>query len=330
MVSPKFGGIAAVAILIGGLGAGPLPRAAAQILIVGNDEKQGWDENAKPIFREPGKDTLTVIDISKPDTPRIAASIPLMNSVVGPPTNLAITPAGDTALVANSLEPLVQGWGHRLEPDNKVFLIDLKANPPAVTGTITVGKQPSGMAISPKGDLALVANRADGTISVLSIHGKDVLVLDTVPVGAAADQVSAVAITPDGKHALVAKAAANRVALLSIDGQKVTYDKRDLPTGIFPYNVAVTPDGKVALTIDNGAGGGSDGNAKTVSVIDLEANPPRVIDHVTVGNSPKGSQSARRAILPSRSRRAARMCRRPHSFIIRPAPSPRSRSTARG
>jgi DNA-binding beta-propeller fold protein YncE len=288
MVSSRFAGIAAIAIVIGGLIAGPSSRASAQILIVGNDEKQGWDENAKPIFREPGKDTLTVIDISKPDAPRITSSIPLMNSVVGPPTNLAISPSGDIALVANSLEPLVQGWGHRLEPDNKVFLIDLKANPPADIGTITVGKQPSGMAISPKGDLALVANRADGTISVLSIRGKDVLVLDTVTVGAASDQVSAVAITPDGKHALAAKAAANKVALLSIDGQKVTYDKRDLPTGIFPYNVAVAPDGKLALAVDNGNGGGSDGNAKTVSVIDLEATPPRVIDHVTVGDSPEG------------------------------------------
>jgi DNA-binding beta-propeller fold protein YncE len=287
MVSSRFGEIAAVAIVIGLL-AGLSSRGSAQILIVGNDEKQGWDESGKPIFREPGKDTLTVIDISKPDTPQITSSIPLMNSVVGPPTNLAISPSGDIALVANSLEPVVQGWGHRLEPDNKVFLVDLKANPPADIGTITVGKQPSGMAISPKGDLALVANRADGTISVLSIRGKDVLVLDTVTVGAATDQVSAVAITPDGKHALAAKAAANKIALLSIDGQKVTYDKRDLPTGIYPYNVAVTPDGKLALTVDNGNGGGSDGNAKTVSVIDLEANPPRVIDHVTVGDSPEG------------------------------------------
>jgi DNA-binding beta-propeller fold protein YncE len=288
MASSRFGRITAIAILICGLAAGLSSRALGQVLIVGNDEKQAWDENAKPILREPGKDTLTVIDISKPDAPRITSSIPLMNSVVGPPTNLAITPAGDIALVANSLEPVIQGWGQRLEPDNKVFLVDLKTNPPSVIGTITVGKQPSGMAISPKGDLALVANRADGTISVLSIRGKDVLALDTVPVGAATDSVSAVAITPDGKHALAAKAAANKVALLTIDGQKVSYDKRDLPTGVFPYNVAVTPDGKLALTVDNGAGGGSDGNAKTVSVIDLEADPPRVIDHVTVGDSPEG------------------------------------------
>src|SRR5271165_1749504 len=284
MRSLIFAGCAAAAIVIGGA----LSGAFGQSLIVGNDEKQEWDENGKPIFRDPGHDTLSVIDISKPDTPQIKATIPLINSVVGPPTNLAISPAGDIALVANSLEPLVQGWGHRLEPDNKVFLIDLKTNPPSVIGTITVGKQPSGLAISPKGDLALVANRADGTISVLSIKGKDVLVTDTVTVGAGPDQVSAVAITPDGKHALAVKSNANKVALLSIDGQKVTYDKRDLPAGIFPYNVAVSPDGKLALTADNGGGGSSDGNADTVSVIDLEANPPRVIDHVTVGDSPEG------------------------------------------
>ena len=288
LASSRFAAAATVAILIGGLAAGPSSPAAAQILIVGNDEKQGWDENAKPIFREPGKDTLTVIDISKPDTPQIASSIPLMNSVVGPPTNLAVTPSGDIALVANSLEPVVQGWGHRLEPDNKVFLIDLKANPPAVIGTVTVGKQPSGMAISPKGDLALVANRADGTISVLSIRGKEVLVLDTVTVGAGTDQVSAIAITPDGKQALAVKSAANKVALLSIDGQKVTYGKRDLPAGIFPYNIAVTQGGKLALTADTGNGGSSDGNLDTVSVIDLEADPSRVIDHLTVGDSPEG------------------------------------------
>jgi hypothetical protein len=42
------------------------------------------------------------------------------------------------------------------------------------------------------------------------------------------------------------------VALLTIDGDKVTYDKRDLPTGLFPYNVVVSPDGKIAMTADNG------------------------------------------------------------------------------
>ena len=298
MASSRLAGTAAVAIVIGGLAVGLSPGASAQVLIVGNDEKQGWDDNLKPIFREPGRDSLTVIDISKPDGPRIASSISLMNSVVGPPTNLAFTPAADIALVANSLEPLVQEWGRRLEPDNKVFLIDLKANPPAVIGTITVGKQPSGMAISPKGDLALVANRADGTISVLSIHGKDVLVLDTVPVGAAGDSVSAVAITPDGKHALATKFNNHKVALLDVNGDKVTYTKLDLPTGPWPYNVAVAPSGKIALTADNGNAGSSDGSVDTVSVIDLEAKPPRIIDRVVVGNDTIGDGPEGIAVSP--------------------------------
>ena len=157
---------ALVVTLLAGVAGCVLTPAFGQTLIVGNDEKNGI-ENHKPIVREPGHDTLSVIDLSNPGAPRISATIPLMNSVVGPPTNLAIVPSGDIALVANSVAPEVEGWSHKLVPDNKVFVVDLKASPPKVIGTVTVGKQPSGMAISPKGDLALVANRADGTISVL-------------------------------------------------------------------------------------------------------------------------------------------------------------------
>ena len=80
----------------------------------------------------------------------------------------------------------------------------------------------------------------------------------------------------------------HKVALLSVDGQKVTYTKRDLAVGLWPYNLDVTPDGRLALTADNGNAGGSDGNVDTVSVIDLEAKPERVIDKVVVGDAPEG------------------------------------------
>jgi DNA-binding beta-propeller fold protein YncE len=282
----RAGRIAALTALIGTLAVGV---ASAQTMIVGNDEKITWDENGKAVQHAPGKETLSVVDISKPDAPKITATIPLPNTIAGPPTNLAIHPSGEFALVANSLNAEPEGEKWKNVPDNRVFVVDLKQNPPKLVGTVEAGKQPSGMAISPKGDFALVTNRADGSVSVLSINGKDnVKVTDTVSVGAPADQVSAVAITPDGKRALAAKAMANKIALLSIDGGKVTYDKRDLPVGIYPYNLAITPDGKLALTADNGAGGGSDGNVDTVSVIDLEANPARVIDHIVVGDAPEG------------------------------------------
>jgi YVTN family beta-propeller protein len=278
-------GVAAAVVLVFGLASG---AARAQLLIVGNDEKITFGADGKPIQHEPGHDTVSIIDVSKPAAPRVAATFPLINTIVGPPVNLAIHPSGEIALVANSMNPQPDGTGWKNVPDDKVFVIDLKANPPKVIATVNTGKQPSGMAIAPKGDIALVANRADGSLSVLSIKGKEVKVVDTVSIGTPADAVSAVAITPDGKRALAAKFIANKIALLSIDGEKVTYDKRDLPVGINPYNLGVTPNGKIAITANNGAGGGSDGNVDTVSVIDLEANPARVIDHIVVGDAPEG------------------------------------------
>jgi len=85
----------------------------------------------------------------------------------------------------------------------------LQSTLPKLIATVEVGKQPSGLAINRKGDLLLIANRADNSISVLTINGKEVKLVDTVPMG---DTVSAVAITPDGKHALASKYAVNKVA----------------------------------------------------------------------------------------------------------------------
>jgi YVTN family beta-propeller protein len=120
---------------------------------------------------------------------------------------------------------------------------------------------------------------------VLSIEGKSVKLVDTVPMG---EQVAAVAFTPDGKRALVAKFPGHKVALLEVDGQKVTYKKYDMNVGLWPYNIGVTPDGKLAISANNGNAGAADGQVDTVSVIDLEAIPPRVIDHVVVGDGPEG------------------------------------------
>src|SRR5437867_1516335 len=158
--------------------------AHAQLMIIGNDEKVTWDDAGKPLFLPPGKDTVSIVDISNREAPRILASLPLMNSVFGPPTNLQIT--------------------------------------------------------------------------------------------------------PDGKRALAVKFPGHKVAMLEINGQKVTYTKYDMPAGLWPYNIDITPNGKIALTADNGNAGASDGHVDTVSVIDLESTPPRVIDRVVVGDAPEG------------------------------------------
>jgi DNA-binding beta-propeller fold protein YncE len=259
--------------------------AGAQLMIIGNDEKATWDDAGKVVLTAPGKDTVAIVDISKRESPRIISNLPLTNSVFGPPTNLAITPNGRLAIVVNSVNNVPDGAGWKFVPDNKLYVIDLTTSPPSHIATVEVGKQPSGLDINRAGNLALVTNRAGNSISVLSIEGKSVKLVDTVPMG---EQVAAVAFTPDGKRALVAKFPGHKVALLEVDGQKVTYKKYDMNVGLWPYNIGVTPDGKLAISANNGNAGAADGQVDTVSVIDLEAIPPRVIDHVVVGDGPEG------------------------------------------
>jgi len=264
--------------------------AQAELIIVGNDEKQTWDASGKQINNPPGKDSVSIIDITNRTHPRIVATLPMMNTVVGPPVNLAITPDGKLALVANSLDWVKDGDSWKGQPDNKLFVIDLTASPPAQIATVEVGHQPSGLAINRAGNLALVANRADDTVSVLTIDGKEVKVADTVSVsaGTAKEQVSSVTIAPDGKRALVSKFAAHKVALLNIDGGKVTYSKYDMATGLWPYNVSFIPDGRLAIAGNNGGAGSADGQIDTCAVIDMTVDPPRVIDQVVVGDGPEG------------------------------------------
>ena len=259
--------------------------SAKPFMIVGNDEKVWWDDDGKTILSAPGKDTVLIVDLANPESPKIVATLPLKNSIVGPPVNVDIDPTGSVALVADSVDVTREGDALKQVPDDKVYVIDLKASPPKLAATVTVGKQPSGLSISPSGKMALVANRGGNSISVLSINGTDVKVTDTI---AFPDSVAHVVFTPDGKRALAVRFPAHKISVLDIAGDKVTYNKVDIAAGLWPYNVVVTPDSKLALTSDNGGSGSSDGSVDTTSVIDLEANPPRAIDRVVVGDGPEG------------------------------------------
>src|SRR5947208_15919129 len=78
-------------------------RASAQLILVGNDEKVGWDDGGKVVLRAPGKDTSSIVDIANREAPRIIASLPLMNSLFGPAINRQITVEGTLANTTNTI-----------------------------------------------------------------------------------------------------------------------------------------------------------------------------------------------------------------------------------
>ena len=255
----------------------------AQHLVIGLDNKIDFNDAGQQVTRPPGKDAVVIVDITNREQPRIVGTLPLMNSLLGPPTNLAVAPDERVALVANSVEWVEDGGTWKPVPDNKLFVIDLQVSPPKLVDTVTVGKQPSGMAINKAGTLVLIANRAESSVTVATLKGTQVTVVNTIPFPAG-DEPAAVAITPDAKHALVARSKAHKLAVLDIDGETVTYKQQDLPAGLLPYNVQITPDGHVALV----TAGTSDGHVDAMPVYDLTATPWRVIDWVVVGDGPEG------------------------------------------
>jgi DNA-binding beta-propeller fold protein YncE len=257
-------------------------QAGTNDILIGLDQKITYDANGQ-VNGPPGKDAVLVMDVSNPAKPRIRASLPLMNSLLGPPTNLQITPDGKLGLVANSVVMNQDGSAWKTAPDDKLFVIDLTANPPKLIDTVTVGKQPSGMSISKKGDLALIANRAGKSVSVVSIQGMTVKAVGEVPME---QEAAAVVIAPDGKRAFVCLNLVNKVGILAIDGQNVTYDKSlDIPSAINPYNIDATPDGKYVIASNTGAMGL---NADAEATIAATGPHPHVTDLMSPGNGPEG------------------------------------------
>jgi DNA-binding beta-propeller fold protein YncE len=258
--------------------------ADAQLLVSANDAKVKLVDGVNTTVPNAPPDTVTIINLGA-TPPKIVGEVNAPNSVVGPPQNVAIAPDESIALVtsSNRIDPADPA---KVVPDDRLTVIDLRASPPAVLATLHAGAGASGVSINRAGTLALVANRGEGSVSVFTISGKTVAADGKVTLGAPDCGPSGIAFSADGKLALVTRNNDNLVAVLAIDGSRVEYGGRTIEAGLKPYGIEVTPKGDVAIVGNIGAG--PTGAPDTVSVIDLAANTPRAVAHVTVGPTVEG------------------------------------------
>jgi len=94
---------AAVLLLLGAPIAAGAQAATAPIMIVGIDTKFWFDDKGARVFKPDTGDVVQFYELSDPAHPALIGTLPMTNSVVGPPTNLAVSPDGRLALIANSL-----------------------------------------------------------------------------------------------------------------------------------------------------------------------------------------------------------------------------------
>jgi DNA-binding beta-propeller fold protein YncE len=252
--------------------------AGAQLAVSGNDNKVLNVNGVVTVVPNPPPDTVSLIDL-KQSPPKVIGEVQAPVSVVGPPLSIAVAPDESLALVtaSNKIDPSDKT---KQTPDNRVTVIDLKASPPKVIQTLEAGMGAAGISVNRQGTLALVSNLVDGTVSVFTIQGKTVTPAGTVEVGGKAAGGGMVAITPDGKTALVSRSNDNKISVLSIDGPKVEYTNRDLTAGVRPIVLDVASNGAFAVVAS--LAGGATGDSDSISLIDLTAKPPRVVDTIGV------------------------------------------------
>jgi DNA-binding beta-propeller fold protein YncE len=267
-------------LLLGAALAGVSMLASAQLAVSANDNKVELVDGVVTVVPDAAPDTIAIIDLStKP--PRLVAEIEGAASVVGPPLSVAVAPDESFALVTAATK-IVKG---KQVPDNKLQVVDLRSSPPGVVATYDVGAGAAGVSINREGTLALIANRNEGTVSAFAIDGRILAPLGKIKLGDEKSGPSSIAISPDGRTALVTRDGDNRVSVLSIDGARVEYTKRDVYPGLRPYGVVFCEPGNIAVVANVGAG---QGDVDTISVIDMKANPVRVVDTITIGPTPEG------------------------------------------
>lgn len=256
-------------------------EANAQLAVSANDGKATLVDGANTVPNNPAPDTVTIVDLGA-SPPKVVGEVQAPTSVVGPPQSVAVARDQSIALVTASsrLDPADP---KKVVPDDRLTIIDLKASPPAVLGTVQAGRGAAGVSINDAGTLVLVANRMEGTVSVFTVDGKRLTPAGKIDLGNERSGPSHVAFTPDGRTALVTRDGDHKISMLTVDGNKVEYTKRDIAAGLRPYSLEIR--GGVGVVGNIGVGGG---DADTISLIDLQAKPPRVVGTATVGQTPEG------------------------------------------
>jgi DNA-binding beta-propeller fold protein YncE len=249
----------------------------AQIAVSSNDHKMTQDNGVAKTIPNPPPDSITIIDLGVVPVKVVGTIDNVPGSVAGPPLSVAVTPDESLALVTSSSK-IDPGDPTKTVPDDRVTVVDLKER--KVIGTLHAGAGAAGLSVTKDGKHAYVSNRMAGTISILSIDGKNVSVVKTVPLATPEALVSHVAVTPDGKMGVATRNGDNKVVMLKVGGDGIAV-ANTIDVAPRPYAAAATPDGKNAIVASLGDPKGNG----MLTVLDLASDPPgKIVGTADIGH----------------------------------------------
>ncbi len=140
----------------------------------------------------------------------------------------------DVVVDENAGYAYVSNWGA-----DYISIINLTDS--ASSLTVTVGKNPEGLALSPSGDVLYVACSDEDALAAVSVP--EGVLLHKIPLIASpypGAVPSDVAVTPDGKYVLVTLSGDNAAAVVATDTMTV---EGYIPTAYYPSSIGISPDG---------------------------------------------------------------------------------------
>lgn len=259
------------------------PAAAAQVVGIALDPKAVMVDGELQIVASPPADSTVFLSFSGTQAKQLGR-VDTPTSFQGPPSSVAIAADRKLALVSASLR-IDPKNPKELAPDNKLSVVDLAASPIRVVQTIELGASPSSIAIDPSGTMALAMHNADDSVTVLALSGGRARIVEKLQLDKGAGPLG-VAFAPDGKQALVSFPERDRVGVFAVDNGRLKMPAiREMSTGVYP--TALSYCGRTGLAVVSNYGRVT-GDIDTISLLDVGAAAPRVIDTVSVGPAPEG------------------------------------------
>jgi len=196
-------------------------------------------------YEDPPGHTVTVID---PGTNQVTDTIDL-----GP----ALDPLA-VAFNRDATKAYVTEWAGRsvavLDTDSQRLLGRILLSP---LSNPLQADHPSGITANPVRNEIYTANANSDTVSVIdTVHDRlaDTIDVGLVPRGPKGSMPEGLGVSPDGRTLYVALSGENAIAVVDLDHRRT---RGFIPTGWYPSDVVVTPDGRsLIVTNTNGLGAG--------------------------------------------------------------------------
>ena len=256
--------------------------AAAQVVGFALEPKAMLTDGVIKVVQSPAADSAVFFEFSGATAKKLGqVSVP--TNFFGPPSSVAVSADRSLALVSAS-QRIDPKDSTKFVPDNRLSVIDLTASPLRVVQTLELGASPASIAMNPAGTMALAMNTTDDSVTVLSIAGKQATIVEKLPIGKGSGPLAA-AFNPDGRTVLLTRGGDHKVSLYAVEGNRLNPKPlRDMIAGVRPFGVSYCGSTGLAVVSNMGA----NGDADTISLLDMAASPPRVVDTATVGPAPEG------------------------------------------